>query len=322
MNITFPTTRPASSDMRIVQPRLLRDQGARDPTPETRAGARLGLRALRRLGLGAFTGRRSSGYCRPAGSEDENPNGDPRHARDISSARAVGNPRPALVHPPRLRDQLPDLDTCVSEIVAVLDEVDPGENFFPSGIAYPYIVEVAMQTGRMDLIPDEALERMVDSFPDLDSTAANRANRSFAVSYVLNVLGEIGAADLIFTPSGSLRRQLGDGLGHRPHVRRRQGGGPPALHGPACPAQLRPATAGRQRAGNGAVQELPVPPRRRRFVSLTPPHACWRGHSRRLKATLEREGNPVRCAAGQPGTGGRRRMVTLAVGIWSPSVMR
>jgi hypothetical protein len=106
----------------------------------------------------------------------------------------------ALYNLGRLRDQLPDLDAYVAEIVAVLDEVDPGENFFPSGIAYPYIIEVAMQTGRMDLIPDGALERMVDSFPDLDSTAANRANRSFPVSYVLNVLGEIGAADLIFTP--------------------------------------------------------------------------------------------------------------------------
>jgi hypothetical protein len=100
----------------------------------------------------------------------------------------------------RLRDELPDLDAYVAEIVAVLDEVDPGADFFPSGIAYPYIIEVAMQTGRMDLIPDEALERMVDSFPDLDSTAANRANRAFPVSYVLNVLGEIGAADLIFAP--------------------------------------------------------------------------------------------------------------------------
>lgn len=106
----------------------------------------------------------------------------------------------ALYNLGRLRDQLPDLDAYLKEIVAVLDKVDPGENFFPSGIAYPYIIEVAMQTGQLDLIPDEALERMVDSFSDLDRTAADRANRAFPVSYALNVLGEIGAADLIFTP--------------------------------------------------------------------------------------------------------------------------
>jgi hypothetical protein len=100
----------------------------------------------------------------------------------------------------RLPDQLPDLNAYITQIVAVLDHVNPGENFFPNGIAYPYIIETAMQTGRMDLIPDKALEHMVDSFPDLDSTPANRANRSFPVSYVLNVLGEINAADLIFTP--------------------------------------------------------------------------------------------------------------------------
>jgi hypothetical protein len=57
-----------------------------------------------------------------------------------------------------------------------------------------------MITGRMALIPDEALERMVDSFPDFDRTEKDRANSAFPVSYVLNVLGEIGAADLIFTP--------------------------------------------------------------------------------------------------------------------------
>jgi len=100
----------------------------------------------------------------------------------------------------RLRDELPDLDAYLAEIVAVLDIVDPGGNFFPNGIAYPYIIEEAMITGRLDLIPNEALERMVDSFLDLDRTAADRYNRAFPVSYVLNVLGEIGAADLIFTP--------------------------------------------------------------------------------------------------------------------------
>jgi hypothetical protein len=100
----------------------------------------------------------------------------------------------------RLQDELPDLDAYLAEVVAVLDMVDPGGNFFPNGIAYPYIIEVAMLTGRLSLIPPEALDRMVDSFLDLDRTDADRYNRAFPVSYVLNVLGEIGAADLIFTP--------------------------------------------------------------------------------------------------------------------------
>jgi hypothetical protein len=106
----------------------------------------------------------------------------------------------ALYNLGRLQDELPDLDAYMAQVVAVLDSVDPGGNFFPNGIAYPYIIEEAMQTGRMSLIPHEALERMVDSFPDLDRTDRDRANRAFPVSYVLNVLGEIGAADLIFTP--------------------------------------------------------------------------------------------------------------------------
>jgi hypothetical protein len=100
----------------------------------------------------------------------------------------------------RLQDELPDLDAYMEEVVAVLDLVNPGGNFFPNGIAYPYIIEEALITGRMDLIPEQALERMVDSFLDLDRTDADRYNRAFPVSYALNVLGEIDAADLIFTP--------------------------------------------------------------------------------------------------------------------------
>ncbi|MEV4422826.1 hypothetical protein AB0L40_23035 [Patulibacter sp. NPDC049589] len=99
----------------------------------------------------------------------------------------------------RLPEELPDLDVFMEDVVTVLDVVDPGENYSPRGNAYPYIIELAMMTGRMDLIPDAALERMVDSFPDLDR-AVDRVNRAFPVSYVLNVLGEIGAAELIFTP--------------------------------------------------------------------------------------------------------------------------
>jgi hypothetical protein len=100
----------------------------------------------------------------------------------------------------RLRDQLPDLDAYVADVVSELDRADPGADFFTNGIAYPYIIEAAMLTGRIDLIPDSALDRMVDSFPDLDRTAADRRNRAFPVSYALNILGEIGAAERIFAP--------------------------------------------------------------------------------------------------------------------------
>jgi hypothetical protein len=100
----------------------------------------------------------------------------------------------------RLGEQLPDLDAYLKEVVAVLDLVDPGANFFPNGIAYPYIIELAMITGRMALIPEAALEHMVDALADLDRTDVDRSNRSFPASYVLNVLGEIGRAELMFTP--------------------------------------------------------------------------------------------------------------------------
>jgi hypothetical protein len=100
----------------------------------------------------------------------------------------------------RLDDQLPDLGAYLREVAGVLDLVDPGANFFPNGIAYPYIIELAMLTGQTHLIPDEALDRMVDALADLDRTDTDRFNRSFPASYVLNILGEIGASDLMFEP--------------------------------------------------------------------------------------------------------------------------
>lgn len=100
----------------------------------------------------------------------------------------------------RLQEQVPDLDAFVEDVVGRWEEIDPGADFFLRGIAYPYLVQTARFTERGDLLPDLALQRLVDSFPDLDRSAAGRANRPYPVSYVLNALGEIGAADLLFEP--------------------------------------------------------------------------------------------------------------------------
>ena len=100
----------------------------------------------------------------------------------------------------RLRDQLPDLDAFIEGLVGQWRHMNPGADFFIHGLSYAYLIQTAMITGRMDLITDETIERLVDSFPDLDRTDKDRANRPYPVSYALNILGEIGAADRLFTP--------------------------------------------------------------------------------------------------------------------------
>lgn len=100
----------------------------------------------------------------------------------------------------RLQDQIPDLDDFVEHIVKQWEYVDPGADFFLSGISYSYIIATAMISGRMDLITNEILDRLVDSFPDLDRTDQDRINRPYPFSYALNMLGEIGASNLLFTP--------------------------------------------------------------------------------------------------------------------------
>ena len=99
-----------------------------------------------------------------------------------------------------LDDEIPDLDGFVVELVDSLKILDPGADFFLHGLSNAYIVETAMLTGRMDLIDDAKLIRMVDCFPDLDRSDMDRINRPYPFSYALNVLGEIGQLSLLFTP--------------------------------------------------------------------------------------------------------------------------
>ena len=101
----------------------------------------------------------------------------------------------------RLSTELRSLDAFVEGIVGQWPGIDPGDGFFLNGIAYPYMIQTAMVTGRMDLVNDETVRRLVESFPDLDRTEFDRTNRPYPVSYALNILGEIGAADLLFSPN-------------------------------------------------------------------------------------------------------------------------
>ncbi len=100
----------------------------------------------------------------------------------------------------RLKTEILDFDTFVSEIVGQWRYIDPGENFFLHGISYSYLIETAMVTGRLDLIGGEMLEKLADAFVDLDRSDMDSANRPYPFSYALNMMAEIGVADLLFKP--------------------------------------------------------------------------------------------------------------------------
>ncbi|MFJ9739688.1 hypothetical protein [Streptomyces sp. NPDC101166] len=100
----------------------------------------------------------------------------------------------------RLDERAPHLDALVEDVVGQWAHIDPGANYFLNGIAYAYIIQTAMVTGRMDLIGPRTLERLADCFPDLDRTDDDRVNRPYPFAYTLNVLGEVGAAHLLFEP--------------------------------------------------------------------------------------------------------------------------
>jgi hypothetical protein len=95
---------------------------------------------------------------------------------------------------------VPDLDGFVTDLVGSWRDIDPGADYFLSGIAYAYLVQTAASTGRRDLLPDEMLDRMVRAFTGLEGDAAGRANRPYPFSYTLTVLAEIGEAHRMFEP--------------------------------------------------------------------------------------------------------------------------
>jgi len=98
----------------------------------------------------------------------------------------------------RLHEQLPSLDGFVEGIVGQWRGLDPGDNYFLNGIAYPYMIQTAMMTGRMDLVSEEMLNRVVDSYPDYERHHEDRVNRPYPFAYLVNILGELGAADRLF----------------------------------------------------------------------------------------------------------------------------
>lgn len=94
----------------------------------------------------------------------------------------------------------PDLDAFVAELVGSWRVIDPGDDYFLSGIAYAYLVQTAVVTGRRDLVTEEMLDRMVGAFARLESDPAGRANRPYPFSYALTVMAEIGQAHRLFEP--------------------------------------------------------------------------------------------------------------------------
>lgn len=101
----------------------------------------------------------------------------------------------------RLGDQIPDLDAYLEAVVGHAEILDPGTDFFLHGVAYPYLIETAMITGRADLISPRMIDRLVEALPDLDRAPLDRINRPFTLSYCLTALADIGVADRLFTPS-------------------------------------------------------------------------------------------------------------------------
>lgn len=95
---------------------------------------------------------------------------------------------------------LPDLNAFVEQVVGLWPDIDPGRDYFLYGISYAYLIQLAYLSGRVDLITDTMINRMLGAFRSLEVTPEGRANRPYPFSYALNVLTELGRGDLLHTP--------------------------------------------------------------------------------------------------------------------------
>lgn len=106
----------------------------------------------------------------------------------------------ALFNLGKLDEQLPKLDSFVEMVVGSWRDIDPGEDYFLSGIAYSYLVQLAYFTGRTDLIVPEMIDGMLGAFRTMEEDDEARANRPYPFAYVVNVLGEIGLGNRLHEP--------------------------------------------------------------------------------------------------------------------------
>lgn len=95
---------------------------------------------------------------------------------------------------------LPDLDAFVEQVVGLWPDIDPGRDYFLCGISYAYLIQLAYLAGRVDLITDAMINRMLGAFRSLERTPEDRANRPYPFSYALNVLTELGLGALLHSP--------------------------------------------------------------------------------------------------------------------------
>lgn len=95
----------------------------------------------------------------------------------------------------------PDLDAFIEDLLGSHHRIDPGADYFLSGISYTYLVQTALMTGRRDLVTDEMVDRMVRAFRYLESDPAGRANRPYPFAYAMTALAEIGQVERCFTAS-------------------------------------------------------------------------------------------------------------------------
>lgn len=106
----------------------------------------------------------------------------------------------ALKNLNQLDTYLPNLDSFVEQIVGQWPEINPGRDYFLSGISYAYLIQLAYFVGRTDLITGTMIDRMLGAFRALEATPIYRANRPYPFSYALNVLTELGLGELFHTP--------------------------------------------------------------------------------------------------------------------------
>nr|WP_168455046.1 hypothetical protein [Acinetobacter larvae]APD77623.1 hypothetical protein BFG52_16605 [Acinetobacter larvae] len=94
-----------------------------------------------------------------------------------------------------------NVNKLINELIHTATNIDPSDNYFLTGIANSYVIETSIILGKKNLITEDLVKTLVNSFLSMNKNFDDEINRPYPIAYALTILGEAGHIDKLFTPS-------------------------------------------------------------------------------------------------------------------------
>lgn len=104
----------------------------------------------------------------------------------------------------RLESTVEDPDGFLEALLESMDSIDTKGNWFPNGVAWPYVLQTLMLAGREGRISKDVIRRALLNLKENFKDPKFAVNRDNPLAYTLNVFDELERSADIFTPDPEL----------------------------------------------------------------------------------------------------------------------